>query len=465
MSHGNDEPKRKNLNVKVSYSLLNQIDEHVEEVDSDRSKFVRSAIWEKLPDKMPILERFGSDLQTIADGANNQRSVKKAIEQDVWESLNDEARLSSVRELVFDQRRVVVVGQGSSVSVAQWLSQRLRQQKNVSAIASTAAALPANQLQADDVLVGISQSGETGPVIDLIDTHEESLTVAVTQPDTPLSRKTKHTIPLPSVDEKITPYATKSTIGQIAVLQVALLGSGSPDTRTLTARFKALDQFIDHHLTSEQPTKLRYDCPISDAVEALAENDDLQSTPIFAHTTRQSGIGAEMALKFSEFIKIPANSKHIGDVRDESLNLLYHNKAYLVGIIPYEYQAKDSDEYQAKGWAEIIYSDEQSIHNQFKQGTVDNRDDRDLPIIAFSFHRNVPDIVKNIRKKSKYGERSVMSYRIPPAAARVLPLISFVAVQLLTFGVLEKLWSEKYRHLDDIIDDVYTLDLIEWHKL
>lgn len=110
---------------------------------------------------------FAADLRTLAFGTDDQRGVAEAIQADVWDSLDDDTHRSTVREAVFDGRQVVTVGQGSSASVAQWLSQQLRQREGVPAIANTAAALPRDLLHPDDVLIAISQNGETTSVLNL----------------------------------------------------------------------------------------------------------------------------------------------------------------------------------------------------------------------------------------------------------------------------------------------------------
>lgn len=159
-----------------------------------------------------------------------------------------------------------------------------------------------------------------------------------------------------------------------------------------------------------------------------------------------------MALKFSEFAHIHAESIHVADVRDRVLNLLNHNKAYLVGIVP----ALDAP----LGWANIVYVDDESIDEQLGGGTTDAA----LPIIAFSFGR--PPIDDDIRKRSRYGRWSVIPIEVYAPGWKFRSLIDFAAVQLLAFGVLSELWGEANNRLDEhIIEDVYARDLIEWSEL
>lgn len=337
--------------------------------------------------------------------------------------------------------------------MAKWLSNQLREREDIPAISSSAAALPRRFLQPDDVLIAISQSGETAPVINVVDSHDGVTTIGVTQPDSTLSQRTDHTIPLPSFgeSEKIGPYATKSTIGQIAVLQVALFDY-TADMNTLNARFKALDGFIHEHLSSQEFMGIKHDSHIAEAITAIDAKNDLHSSPVFAHTVHQSGIGAEMALKFSEFAHVQSDALHIADVRDQTLNLLADNKAYLVGIVP--------EINNPKTWSQAVYGDGESIKGQLQAET----NEASLPIVAFSFGR--ADIDDDIRNVSRYGRRGLIPIEAYPPDSDSRTLIYFAAVQLLAFGVLSELWGRADSDLDaQTVKSVYARDLIKWEDL
>ena len=232
----------------------------------------------------------------------------------------------------------------------------------------------------------------------------------------------------------------------------AALFDYTPDLDTVKSRFEALDAFVDEHLPSERSMGLRRGSQIVEAIDALADSSDLRSTPIFAHTSQQSGVGAEMSLKFSEFAHVSANTIHVGDIRDRALNLLKHDKAYLIGIVP--------DLEDPRSWADVVYRDNKSINEQFGDGTNESQ----LPLIAFSFGR--PDIDNGIRSASKYGRQGLISIETYAPTWKFRSLIQFAGVQLFAFGVLSELWGDPDSRLDShVIEDVYADDLVKWSEL
>ncbi len=434
------------LQARVSKRVKRQVDEIAQQKNKKTSEYVRSVIKANLTDdsaSVNIPKLFEDDLRSIARDTGERTGVYEAIEAQVWETIADDAFRQEVRRPVFDaDGTVTIAGQGSSTSVGYWLADRLRDRGIRSQVRSGVEATGMHS-SADDTILAISRSGKTDSILDLC-SNQPATVVAVTDPDSPLAERADHVVPLPSVEERIDIYATKSLVAQLAVLQVVFLDD-YVDLQRFQARFRALDEFVEGQFKQgDDAAGLSGQSDILAAIEELQRHNDLQSDPIFGALGSQRGLGNEAQLKLTEFLHVHAEATNLQNIVHRLVNVLHGGSSYLVTAIPQQGSATYRE------WNDVLFGDETSVWNVLQSADFDQK----VPLIAFTLNGGPAE--QAVRERSLYGRDGLVrldAYAVEPEAR---DLILFVAIQLFAYGALCKLWLQDPALQSRVIQSIYN---------
>lgn len=414
------------------------------------SQIIREAVGRGLPSAgTDLLGSFAGDLRRITFSSDDHPGVYDVLIEESWGHVANEAFREQVRDPVLrTDGDVWVIGQGSSASVAAWLADRLTDE-SLSARAVPAGAITNRSVSAEDTIVAISHSGETDVLVNVARTHEATTTVSVTQPDTTLASVTDHVIPTPNVPERVSRYAVKTTIAQVALLQVVLL-DGAPDKRTLRSRFDVLERVLDREFhRTEGRLRLKPTEQISRTVDALQEAGDLDAAPVFASLSGQRAFGSELSLKFAEFLHRLGDTIHIAAVRDRVLNVLARNRGYLVSVVPAPGSPSPTE------WQEAIGAIRERLATQDGDDSV--------PLVAIMYSPG--GMTSVVGRHSRYGRRGVIQLNLPRRTRAIRDLAGFTVVQLVTYGLLARVWNRDPDIRSHVIRSVYDDHTVSWGRL
>lgn len=430
------------------------------------------SVSEYNPDTLPGAESpiDGEDYRVPADGSVLYRFIK-----DTYQYVSQSNYKEKIQEVFSPESgNVYIVGHGSSLSVAHWLEYRLSEMGQA-AEAVGPVELPPSQIKPDDVVVGISQSGQTDTLRDLFDHLPAEITrVAVTQKDTPLSHAADHTVYIPSVgeDENLTEYATKSLLGQVISLQEVVMDS-LPEFSELVLWSAALEAYIDDQVSATDGAdgggyRINYRSPYGQIVEEMQTQGDLASDPIVTSMGGGHAMGYELHLKLTELLHTNAAHEHVSLLRDRLVNTLFREKSYILSILPPAGEARARDQ-----WSKYLLEGENSLVTLLKNDMVPGENVA-YRLVVMGFDPPDTALPNSIQGTSVYGNRAYIHIDPPidtyvpthrrenqtystdiPISTAFGDLAIFTAMYLFTHAALDNRWQHD-RHLrQTVIQRVY----------
>lgn len=260
-------------------------------------------------------------------------------------------------------------------------------------------------------------------------------------------------IPLPLVGERIKPYATRSVVLQMAVLQCVIL-EDDPDPETMEQRFAHVEAFIHDQLRfvddgededdgleldDGRITRLDAASQLSRTADALERSDDLASDALVASLGHYHPLGREAAQTHHGFLHTHSEHVNLGSIRHSQLNVLYRGNAYLITALP-------DSETEAEAYErcyDYLYGHKTSIYEFLIRAS----DSPGLRLVVFSFNKENRDTVieTETRKRSKY--QNAAAIYLPDRSedemngfANDVTLV--VANYLLVYALLDRRWEQ-----------------------
>ncbi|OAQ54192.1 glucosamine--fructose-6-phosphate aminotransferase [Natrinema mahii] len=453
------------VQTRVESDLQNRIEEKADQRGETVSEFVRGILENAIEaddDTTPGLKsRLRRDLDEIG-ATDDERGVADAIREDTWDQLSRPAFRSEVRNAMLETAGVVyVAGQGSSRSVGHWLIGRL-QNHGRQAIVNAAEPLLSAPIESDDVVVLVSQSGETDACLDLAEYAADrgATVVGVTAPESSIADTSDLSVPLPSVTEHVSQYATKSLIAQVTTLQTVLFDE-DPSLEQIEARLDALTAFVRDQFDDGE---LRDASQFKRAAAVLEEYNETALDPIVASAGTGHRYGIEAAQKFTEFLYTNPTHEHIGSVRDGALNLLFDESAYLFTILPPRDERTPTDP-----CAEHLFVGENAIINEllFKTNAGGSLTPRLVAIALDETDDDETDsTIEQIGHQSMYGEDGVIllspetyvdgAVSTDDLSRSTIDLFVYGSVFLFTYALLNQRWDTDRQLRRTIIKQTYA---------
>lgn len=405
----------------------------------------------RVPKEGSIIRQFATHTRDLVTQPNYKTPIQDAIFQ--------------------DSATIHVAGHGSSLSVAHWLVYRL-QREGVSATAAGAIETTNSPISADDVVIGISRSGQTDTLVELFNRAPRGATcIAVTRDESlPLSKAADHTVYVPSIDEEIEEYTMKSLFAQVLSLQEVVFDD-LPGYSELVLWSAALEEFVDSQFDdSSSGYSIDKSSQFGQITEEMENQGDLALDPLIASTGSGQAYGHELQLKLTEFLHTNATKEHASLVRDRLVNTLYREKAYVLSILP------RGDEADAKRyWRQYLLEGPDSVRDLF-DNTVVPGEDVSYKLVAMGCENPDSQLVETIKQASVYGQRAYLSLEPdqsaflretnwggdsdePPVATELpeafLDLYTFTAIYLFVFAALERRWRHDRQLRKSVIKRVY----------
>lgn len=422
-----------------------------------------------------LKDGFLHDIYSIGTTDSDYHSIRRIL-HDNWDRLTDSDLREPVRDRVLNNSSTIyITGEGSSLAVSQWLAARL-QDKGFDTVVAAPEDIPIPALDARDTLIAISRSGASKSIHALIqrttDNTEASIIGFTTGLDeagdaADLENALYEQVQLPVVNERIAPYATRSVILQMAVLQTVLL-EDTPDLETMETRFSHVEEFIRAQLefgdvTGEpvdedwdgleldngQKARLDPACQLSQTAEALELNGDLVSDALISSLGHYHPLGREASQTHHGFLHTHAEHVNLGSIRHSRLNVLYRGNAYLITALPDSEKEKDA----YRRCYDYLFGYETAIENLLTWPS----NSPGLRLIVFSYNedRDRTNIEDRTETRSEYRDDGVVylpDHRTDDATngfANDVTLV--VANYLLVYAILDRRWEQDRQLRDEVM--------------
>lgn len=451
-----------NLTLPLDPDVYDWLDEQAAEKNQTKEAFVESLIeaWyrEQSNRSERVFINFREDLITGLD-PENPNSIYQGILNITWDALVDGERRTRVRDaLVNVDGTVYLTGQGSSLSVAHWLSHYLSSQ-GVATRVDTTELLDVSVVGPSDTLVCISQSGETTNVVDAAEAAENAGDVlAVCESGTSLVRAADVHVPVVpiggpeedgSIDRHVEEYAVKSLYGKLTTLHTVLDIGGSHSKSALQSRFADLSGWVRQQFSETGGLADGSNfAKVASAIQEEKEVPDIrpsgddghggaQIAPIVASLGAGHAYGYEAALKLTELLHVNAAHEDVGSIKDRLLNVLYQQRGYVLTVIP-------PSESQAVKERRLGYLDGYS-HSINQMLSNERRFPRPFPLVMIAFGE-LSEEESNLSSKGIWGRAGTvqvspeLSDNVDSISSAPLPtqdLFVYAAIHLYVFALLE----------------------------
>lgn len=449
-----DEVVQTRISTELKNQLKNQKDDNQTLADHIRTILDGVAGKEAL-EGASIKAALLCDLYSLISSVPGQDSIPDVLDQH-WDTLTaTELREETRPQLLDPPGAVYIAGQGSSYAVGSWFAASL-QERGVDASIHPAEDIPVRALDADDILILLSYTGQTRSITELADraVNRDATLIGVSTDPSRINRSLDYHIELPPIEERVDSYATRSVILQMAALQTSILAD-NPTRDAVQAVFNVVDRYVHDQLASEdppdrnavievddQPYYLSDDSPYARAATVLHDDNSLAADPIVASLGPYNVLGWIGVQSHTDFLHTTAGHVDLGSVRDRVVNVLYHGDAYLVATIP----DQETDWYdRSLGY---LFQHEDSIANLLRYP----QKSRSFRVLAFTFNDRDAPIETDIRRMALYGEDGL--FRLPDpgdeaemeldaaTAAFGRDVMVAVAQYLLVYAILEERWDQ-----------------------